>query len=295
MKRRNVLVLLQGGIASMLEAWAAPLRIVKLPQHKSNLDPQLGYVSDLVRLALAKLGDNAEVRLVPLEMQQRRSLAELSSGRSTYDLMWSMTDVDREKSGLLPVRIPIDRGLLGWRLLLVRTEDLPRWSGVGTLAQLRRFVAGQGHDWPDLTILKANGLPVVSSHAYDALFRMLKASRFDYVPRSILEIDTELAGSVGAGLSIIPNLMLCYPAAAYLFVSPALPRLAADLEQGLELAIADGSFKRLFDQRFGKVVAAHPVQAERVLYLNNPLLPPSAPTTRRELWLRPGVGVRPLT
>ncbi|MEJ1935818.1 hypothetical protein WDZ92_36960, partial [Nostoc sp. NIES-2111] len=144
-------------------------------------------MADLVRLALAKVGDLADVRLVSLEMQQSRSMSELLAGRAAFDLMWSMTTVQRERSGLRVIRFPIDRGLLGWRLLLVTNANLKRWRRVASLDDVRQYVAGQGHDWPDVQILKANGLPVVTTHNYDALFRMLKVGRFDYLPRSILE------------------------------------------------------------------------------------------------------------
>ncbi|MDP1340920.1 hypothetical protein, partial [Klebsiella variicola] len=76
----------------------------------------------------------------------------------------------RETSGLLTVRIPIDRGLMGWRLLLVRRSELAQWDQVRHLDDLRRRIAGQGHDWPDTAILRANGLQVGTSSVYEALF-----------------------------------------------------------------------------------------------------------------------------
>lgn len=261
---------------------------VKLPRHVSARDPQLGYMQALVSLALHKVGDKAEVQLVDVEMQQGRSMVELAAGQSAFDLMWTLTDQQREDSGLLPVRIPVDRGLMGWRLPLVRKAELDRWSGVNSLASLRQLLAGQGHDWPDTAILKANALPVVTSTSYEALFRMLALGRFDYFPRSILEIDAELAGQRHPELVIAPGLMLHYPAAAYFFVSPKRPELAQALHDGLEAAVADGSFQKLHREHYGAVLKAHPVAPERVLRLKNPLLPPLTPVKRPELWLQPG-------
>ncbi|MDR7332324.1 hypothetical protein [Roseateles asaccharophilus] len=267
-----------------------PLKPVRLPRHVSMPDPQLLYVRRILELALNRDGAKADIRLVDLEMTQGRTLVELATGQSPIDLMWTMTDRQRESSGLLPVRIPIDRGLLGWRLLLVRRSELAQWRRVHSLADLRGRLAGQGHDWPDTTILRANGLQVGTSSVYDALFRMLAAGRVDYFPRSILEIDAELAGGRHPQLAIAPELMLHYPAAAYLFVSPSRPELAAALKAGLEAAVADGSFQRLHKEQYGAVLKAHPVVPERVLRLSNPLLPPDTPLQRRELWLQPGEG-----
>jgi hypothetical protein len=267
---------------------AQPGEPVRLPRHISMPDPQLNYVRRVVELALNRAGSKLEIRPVELDMAQGRTLIELASGRSPIDLMWTVTDRQRESSGLLPVRIPIDRGLMGWRLLLVRRSELPQWRRVRTLQELGQRLAGQGHDWPDTTILRANGLQVGTSSGYDALFRMLAAGRIDYFPRSILEIDAEMADNRHPLLAIAPDLMLHYPAAAYLFVSPSRPDLAAELKTGLEAAVADGSLQRLHREQYGPLIKAHPITPDRVLRLSNPLLPPETPLQRRELWLQPG-------
>ena len=286
MRRRPLLTLPLLPAARPLAAQT--LRPVRLPRHVSMPDPQLPYLRRLLELALNRDGGRVDIRLTDLEMTQGRTLVELASGQAPVDVMWTMTDRQREASGLLPVRIPIDRGLLGWRLLLVRRSELTQWRRVRGLADLRERLAGQGHDWPDTTILRANGLQVGTSSVYEALFRMLAAGRVDYFPRSILEIDAELADGRHPQLAIAPELMLHYPAAAYLFVSPSRPELAARLKAGLEAAVADGSFQRLHREQYGAVLKAHPVVPERVLRLNNPLLPAETPLQRRELWLQPG-------
>lgn len=267
---------------------APPVQVVRVPHHVSIPDPQLAYLSRIVDLGLARAGGRFEVRPIPLEMAQGRSLVELALGNSPVDLMWTMTDRDREASGLLPVRIPIDRGLMGWRLLLVRRSELAQWASVRQLEDLRPHIAGQGHDWPDTAILRANGLQVGTSSVYSALFRMLAAGRIDYFPRSILEIDADMADGAHPELAIAPGLMLHYPAAAYLFVSPRRPELASTLRSGLEAAVADGSFQRLHREQYGALIKAHPIAPDRVIRLKNPFLPPQTPLQRRELWLQPG-------
>lgn len=261
---------------------------VWLPRSIGVEDPQLLYMRRLVSLALEQTGVEAAVSLVDLEMAQGRSLLELARGDGPLDLMWTMTTRQREASGLLPVRIPIDRGLMGWRLLLVRRDDLPRWQRLQGLADLRRLLAGQGHDWPDTEILRANGLKVLTSSVHDALFRMLASGRFDYLPRAIMEVDAELAGGRHPRLAVVPDLMLHYPTASYLFVSPRRPDLARLLLAGLEKAVAEGSLQRLHQEHFGAALRAHPVSRDRIIHLSNPLLPPETPLQRRELWLRPG-------
>lgn len=267
---------------------AASIESVRLPLHRTMGDAQLPYVRRLLELALSRVDSKAKVGMVEVDMTQGRTLIELASGDSSFDVIWTVTDRRRESSGLLPIRIPIDRGLFGWRLLLVRRRELAKWSEVRTLADLANHVAGQGHDWPDTTILRGNGLQVGTSSDYEALFRMLAAGRIDYFPRSIVEIDAELATGRYPDLAVAPQLMLHYPAAAYLFVGPHRPELAAALRAGLEAAVADGSFQRLHREFYGPFLKAHPVPPGRVLRLSNPLLPAETPLERRELWLQPG-------
>ena len=122
---------------------AQPGEAVRLPRHISTPDPQLAYVRRIVELALNRGGSKLEIRPVDLDMAQGRTLVELAAGHAPIDVMWTMTDVQRESSGLLPVRIPIDRGLLGWRLLLVRRKELAQWQQVRDLKSLGQRMAGQ--------------------------------------------------------------------------------------------------------------------------------------------------------
>jgi hypothetical protein len=285
--RRSLLALplLGWGAAAAVDEDSAEVR---LPQHVDVPDPQAPYLRRLVALALTRMASPLRLRAVALNMAQGRTLLELSGGHAPVDVMWTMTDRQRESGGALPVRIPIDRGMMGWRLLLVRRSELAQWRAVRTLAHLGERLAGQGHDWPDTLILRANGLRVGTSSGHDALFRMLAAGRIDYFPRSILEIDAELAGGRYPELAIAPDLMLHYPAAAYLFVSRSRPQLARTLTEGLEAAVADGSFQRLHREFYGALLKAHPVSPAHVLRLRNPLLPAETPLQRRELWLQPG-------
>ncbi|MFG6460951.1 substrate-binding periplasmic protein [Roseateles sp. DXS20W] len=286
LSRRTMLLAAGAGLIAPC-ARAQPVK-VWLPRSIGATDPQLLYVRRLVSLALELTGMEMALTLVDMEMAQGRSLMELARGDGPLDLIWTMTTRQREASGLLTVRIPIDRGLMGWRVLLVRRSDLPRWRPLQSLDDLRPLLAGQGHDWPDTEILRANGLKVLTSSTHDALFRMLDSGRFDYMPRAIMEVDAELADNRHPQLAVVPDLMLYYPTASYLFVSPRRPDLARLLQAGLEKAVAEGSLQRLHHEHFGAALRAHPVMRERIVHLRNPLLPSDTPLQRRELWLQPG-------
>lgn len=248
------------------------------------------YYLDVLRLALEKTRrEFGDYRLKPIDhdLSQSRSIALLSEGRG-LDVVWTMTSKQREQQ-LRPVRVPLLRGLMGMRLLIIRAEDQGWFDNVTDLDQLRQLRAGQGHDWPDTEILRANELPLVAVSNYEALFRMLEEGRFDYLPRAVNEPWEEVEAHPDMDLTVEDSLLLYYPAASYFFVAPHDERLARRLELGLERALEDGSFTALFRQ--------HPVNRKafdkaalltrRVLRLNNPLLPKETPLDRAELWWLP--------
>ena len=264
---------------------AAAVDRIVYPLHQAVHDPQLDYVLAVLRLAVAKCGKPYELEQSSQVMVQARALAELAEPHGPIDIVWTMTDLEREKA-LLPVRIPIDKGLIGWRLALVRQADAERWREVRSTASLGAFVAAQMHDWPDTAILRANGLQVSTTSNYEALFQQLAVGRVDYVPRSVIEIGEELARHPYLGLEIEPRLVIRYPAAFYFFVSPRRPELAEDLTRGLEAAIADGSFDLLFNRHFGDLANRLHLRERTLVELRNPLLPPLTPLARKALWFQ---------
>jgi hypothetical protein len=256
---------------------------VVYPRHLPQQDRQVDYFISLLHAALQRSGTRYALIPTQSEMVQSRALLEMASDDPSIDVFWTMTDPQRERT-LLPIRVPLDRGLIGWRLCLTRADDRDRLRQVRDLRDLARLTAGQMHDWPDTAVLRANGLPVQVSTHYQGLFQMLSQGRFDYFPRSIFEIDAELASFPEQHLAIDTALLLHYPAALYMFVRPGRPRLAADLTRGMEALIADGSFERLSRQLFGDLVRRHRVDQRRVLRLRNPLLPAHTPLDRHALW-----------
>ncbi|PWF39457.1 hypothetical protein C7C56_026935 [Massilia glaciei] len=241
------------------------------------------YPEQLLRRALAYSGAKYAARPARMPMQQRRALLELEHG-GAIDVVWTMTSREREQK-LLPIRIPIDKGLIGWRLLLIRDADLARFESHRDGAALKRLLAVQVRDWPDLAILRANGFQAYGSASYDSTFPMLLSGRVDYFPRSIGEVWREAARFEGEGLSVAPSVVLHYPSAIYFFVHKDNHALARDVERGLEAMLADGAFDRLFKQFHDAELARSALRSRRVVELDNPLLPEQTPLTRKKLWL----------
>jgi ABC-type amino acid transport substrate-binding protein len=257
---------------------------VLYPRAEDELDQRDRYPAALLKLAVAKSGQAEVAQASQVFMLQVRAVREVEKNE-TLNVMWTMTSAEREET-LLPIRIPIDKGLLGWRLLLVRKDRLAQFADIKTSAQLQKLVSGQGADWPDTTILKQGGYTVDESARYNDLFQKLTAGRIDFFPRSVLEVWGELDGRKNEPFAVEPGLALHYPTALYFFVNKKNVPLAADITAGLEAALADGSFEALFQQHFGKLVARSGLASRRVFEIKNPLLPVQTPLNDKRLWLR---------
>lgn len=251
-------------------------------------DPRGHYPIALLHLALEKSASHYQPVPSKRDQAQWRTLRQLESGNG-MDVVWTFTSIEREQN-LLPVRIPIDRGLLGWRLLLVRQQDASRFSDMNSAGQLQSLRAVQGHDWPDFSILQHNDFNVIPSTHYQGMFTMLRLGRVDYFPRAVSEIQAELQSPLGQQLAIADGLVLYYPAPQYYFVHPDNKPLAQAIEQGLQLAINDGSMQQLFLQHFAAVIASARLTQRRVIRLNNPFLPANTPLQDSSLWFTPEHG-----
>ncbi|MBX9914555.1 MAG: transporter substrate-binding domain-containing protein [Pseudomonadaceae bacterium] len=256
---------------------------LRYPRSFSGYEERDSYALALLQLALDKAGSPLTLTPSTASMGQDRALTELGLQRNV-EVVWAMTSTEREEK-FLPIRISIDKGLMGWRLALVAKERPLLLQNVHSLSDLQAFQAGQGHDWPDRNILAENGLPVQVSASYEGLFHMLAAGRFDYFPRSLLEVWDEAKSYQQLGLSVDPYLVLHYPTTSYFFVAKNNPQLAETLRTGLERALADGSFDALFFKHNGAFLRQLKLSQRRVLELSNPLLPAATPLSRPELWL----------
>lgn len=275
-------------ILALSAGWPPPthaqeLVIVHMPP-ESDTDTRPQYFIDLLDLILSKTDGAYRLEASPTKMPQGRVLRQLKQGTG-IDVAWTMTSVQREQE-LLPIRIPLLKGLIGTRLLLINEADEARFGQITASEQLKALDAGQGHDWPDTDILRHNGYRVTESPAYDALFRMLHRHRIDYFPRSIEEIWVEAERGADKGLVVEKTIVLQYPTAIYFFVNKTNHALARRLEEGLERALADGSFEALFRKNFYHLIEQADLENRTRFHLENPLLPPKTPVGRRALWYR---------
>lgn len=241
------------------------------------------YPLQLLSLALAETGVNYQ--LIPSEkmLRKTKALARLKDNREV-NIVWGMTSPQREQD-FLPIRIPIFKGLIGWRLLLIRSDMSARFKYIQNLEQLVKLAPLQGRDWQDTKVLQSNGFDVVTERNQADLLNMLSRAQGDFFPRSIVEIFDELASSASEyELKIQPTLGLYYPAAVYFFVNKRSAPLAKLIEKGLEKAIENGKFEALFMEKFQDSIQKADIKNRTFYPLENNFLPVKTPLERKELW-----------
>ena len=81
------------------------------------------------------------------------------------------------------------------------------------------------------------------------------------------------------------RLALYYPLPFYYFVSNENKKLAERIEAGFKIAIADGSFEKLFMTFHQKFIDEAKLNQRKIIRLKNSTLPPNTPLNNPEYWI----------
>ena len=280
---RRVLILILCCLSSSVVAeprrYLVDVQIVQQPQEQ--------YYIDLLRLVLnaSKAPDEViEYRFAKHQLSQARWIAAVVQDQSN-NVLWTMTDIEREQT-MRAIRVPLLKGLIGYRLLVIRKSDEAKFAKINTKQQLLALSAGQGMHWPDTEILRSNQVKVSEAMAKENLYKMLVAKRFDFFPRGATEVELEAELIRSQNLMVEPRLILHYPAALYFFVNKKNTELAQRLEKGWAIILKNGEFEKLFlaSERVKSALAILKQPNRRVIELDNPFLPSETPLNTPKYW-----------
>src|SRR6202051_1985228 len=221
-------------------------------------------------------------------MSTQREVEEVISGRLMNVIASDCGHPDLNEQ-TLPIAIPIDKGLLGYRGSLIRRDQQARFDAVNDIQGLRLLSVGQAQDWGDVPVYRYNRIPLVTTSHYDLLSPMLAHRRFDLFPRGVLEITPELISFQAQypDMAIETHLLIRYSYAQFFYVNKSYPLIAQRIKDGLEEMRKDGSFEALFQKNFGRALADLHLERRVLINLKNPSLPNWVPVERKELWLNP--------
>lgn len=226
---------------------------------------------------------NYQLQFYQKDLPKMRVFESIATN-SGIDIVAAGATIEREKI-LLPIRFPIVKGLFGWRIPLVNKKHRELFYPKLSMQAFQQLKVGQLFSWSDTKILESNNLPVEKGSNYQGLFEMLSAERFDYFPRSILEVQGEFEAHKALNIAIDPYILIHYPTAYFFYVNKNNQALADDISFGFEQSLKDGSFERLFMKHYGDIIHHTLGEKRRVYHLDNPFLPEKTPLDRKELWL----------
>ncbi len=259
------------------------------PSEGKALDPRFNDLLEILRTALdetvADFGPY-ELTASPTPMNEARYLAEIRDAK-TVNIVWSSTSMEKERD-LLPLRIPLRKGLLGYRVAFTAKGNQAKIDKVKTLTDLKTLTIGQGIGWGDVALYTANGIKVQTAN-YELLFKMTNSGRFDIFPRGIGEIGPELAANSADNPDLVveKNLLIYYPWPYYFFFNKADTALHNRIGRGIRKMMENGKFDAIFNKYNAKAIQDANLKNRRLIRIENPNLPKDTPLNDAKLWFDP--------
>lgn len=262
--------------------------VVSIASSHSKLDIRTKYTHEILNKALNLSSEKYglfKLNKVAISMSNDVTFYELSRGKI---INVAMSGATPDKDHLAtPIRIPIRRGILNYRLLIINKKNLKLFEKINSLAQLKPYSVGIHSNSVTSDVMKVLGFSVVDTVSYDGMFKQLSQDKFDYIPRGLHEAydEIELRKETINNLIVEPNLALYSPLPYYIYVSPAYPKLAERIEYGLEKMIEQGLIAKIFERYYGEDIKRSKLSERTIINIGNPFLSPKTPLHRKELWI----------
>ncbi len=248
--------------------------------------------ADLVLKHLLKITEKsfgpATLKLAKEPMSRDRTFEELIKG----DLIHVTAEAVKPEwvRDLIPIYIPINKGLTGYRVFLISKNSQAELAKITTLEELKKLKTGSGSQWSTTKIIRDAGFNVVSTRKLEGLFWMLMGDRFQVLPRGVNEAFSELEShqTLFPDMRIEETLAMYIPLPTFFFVSPKHPELAKRIRAGLNMMYADGSFDEIFYSYHMSMIENAKLGNRKIFSLSNPTLPKEVPLNEARYWFKPG-------
>ncbi len=278
------------GCQFFLTVQAADTQQVRVLGLQSPGEASVSYYHELLQLVLNRTkAEYGPAQLVQLQPPALGDYRYLLMKQNFIDVHHFGTSPEMERD-LLPIRVPLLAGGLGWRGFIIRKSDRLAFSQIRHFSELARLTACQGELWPDSDIMRAAGLKVMTAERHDQMLELLRRERCDYFPRSVFEgpVEQKAFAASYPDLEYNNSVLLQYPFAMYYFVNKNNKVLAERLYKGLDRLARSGELQSFLQ--------AHPIARQVfplsqfsqsvVFHLENPLLPAKTPLQQPEYWLK---------
>ncbi len=270
-------------------AYAEPM-IISYPRPPEDNDARAAYALRIIGLAMKKTEEDFgfwKVQFSADGMERPRMESTVEKGDIAQVLMLPGSDDYDKRFTLIP--IPIDKGLIGFRISLVHRDNRNLFAKTTTLDALKKPFGCLARTWQITKVFDYNRLNVRKTDKYKDLFNLVQNKRCDYFSRGVGELLSEFGywSQSHPDIAIEPHILLRTPLAFYLYVSKSKPKIAKRLEVGLQRALEDGSFEKLFQDEFNSAIMSLRIMGRRVITLDQAKPHSNAPYADTRLWFRP--------
>lgn len=231
--------------------WAAPAgaRVYTIQG-----DAHLESGRQLVRAALEAAGFEAELQLAPIG-NERRNVQQIKKNYTQIDMMPpSQQRLRLARQGKLRmIPIPLDRGMLGYRVCFILKTRPDLLAGVRRPADLARFTMGQLEGTADLEVYRAAGIPCKEVRVWqDGQFAAeMEAGVIDVFPLGLGETRRYFKphfATTAPKLAVDTHLLLHYPWYRFVWVAAGAENdaLYAALCRGFDTIAQNGRFLEIW-------------------------------------------------
>lgn len=201
---------------------------------------------------------------------QRRVI--LIKDGSLVNLLWAPSGSIVTKAEVIEIPFDVLHGLLGYRICLRNSTVPSLLHAVNNLADLQKIRIGQGEEWPDINIYKANNITPVLAPSLSSLFEMLGYKRFDCLPFGANEATYILNQKKARYpfLVLDDQLLIHYEFKIQFYVSKRYPEIAKRLTLGIKKLKENGEWDAIFRKYHAEDLKALNLKSRRVICLKSP-------------------------
>ncbi len=264
--------------------------VIRHPAPESANDVRRRFAYQVLAMALDKtVADRGPVKFVAanVPMGPVRTFKEQVAGN--IDLAVSTYIPPEYRDALQIVPFPIDRGLNGQKVCIIRKETQALVDKVKSLDDLKAFPIIQSGQWIEVDILRQAGLTVdTPAVGYGPLMNWLNVVHGELLARSVGDVLAEMRArpELSDALTIEKNLLLQIQMARYFVVrkDAAGDSLKSRILDGLGRIQKDGSYQKAYAAFKTHALAGLKLKGRRILHIPNSAYSPDYLMDKKELW-----------
>lgn len=243
---------------------------------ESKTDTRYDYDNKLIKMALERTMEEYGPYAIKYTNNVTASRAMHAISNNEDKNMFAKLSYNAnfsETKDMIYIPLPIDLGIVGYRVCFTSPEVEEKLKHVKTLYDLKKFTIGQGRGWSDVGILRYNGFQVEETAVYKSLFPMVARNRFDLFPRGVNEVLKEYQANKNiGGLKVDELIAIEYPLPRFFYTHKSSKKAFERIKTGLFKLYNDGSMQRLWREEYQESIDFANLKGRKIFHLKNPKL-----------------------